>query len=226
MYKIFIVEDDPVLGSALERQLSHRGYQVWLVRDFQNILTQFEAYQPHLVLLDVSLPFFDGFYWCGEIRRISQAPILFLTCAGDDVNLVMAVNEGADDLIPKPFRMEAVLAKIQAVLRRAYSFGGQQELVRYEDISLNPGRGIVSCGQAKVQLTKNESQILQILLESRGEIVPRESMMRSLWEDESFIDENTLTVNVARLRKKLKETGIRPFIGTQKGIGYFVRAGA
>lgn len=226
MYKIFIVEDDPVFGDALERQLSHRGYQVRLAKDFQNILAQFEAYQPHLVLLDVSLPFFDGFYWCGEIRRVSQTPILFLTCAGDEVNLVMAVNEGADDLIPKPFRIEAVLAKIQAMLRRAYSFGGQQDLVRYEDISLNPGRGVVCCGEAKVQLTKNESQILQMLLESRGEIVPRESIMKSLWEDESFIDENTLTVNVARLRKKLKEMGMRPFIGTQKGIGYFVRADA
>lgn len=226
MYKIFIVEDDPVLGAALERQLSRRGYQARRAGDFQNILAQFEDYQPHLVLLDVSLPYFDGFYWCGEIRRISQTPILFLTSAGDDLNLVLAVNEGADDLIPKPFRMEAVLAKIQAVLRRAYSFGAAQQLVRYEDISLNPGRGVVSCGQTQVQLTKNESQILQILLESRGEIVPRESMMKSLWEDESFIDENTLTVNVARLRKKLKETGIRPFIGTQKGIGYYVRAGA
>lgn len=226
MYRIFIVEDDPVFRDALEQQLSHRGYQVQSAKDFQNILTQFEAYQPHLVLLDVSLPFLDGFYWCGEIRRISQTPILFLTCASDEINLVMAVNQGADDLIPKPFRIEAVLAKIQAMLRRAYSFGGQQNLVRYEDISLNPSRGMVWRGEAKAQLTKNESRILQMLLESRGETVPRESMMRSLWEDESFIDENTLSVNVARLRKKLEELGLRSFIGTQKGIGYYVRTSA
>jgi len=226
MYKIFIVEDDPVFRESLSRQLSKRGYQVLLAENFQNILEQFEEYQPHLVLLDISLPFFDGYYWCGQIRRVSQTPILFLTCAGDEINLVIAVNQGADDLIPKPFRIETVLAKIQAVLRRAYCFGAQQNLVRFEDISLNPSQGRVWCGEAKAQLTKNESRILQMLLESRGETVPRESIMRSLWEDESFIDENTLTVNVARLRKKLEEMGLRSRIGTQKGIGYFVRTGA
>ncbi len=226
MYRIFIVEDDVVFREALSRQLSHRGYQVQLAEDFQDVLAQFEAYQPHLVLLDISLPFFDGYYWCEEIRRISQTPILFLTSASDDIHLIMAVNQGADDLIPKPFCMEAVLAKIQAVLRRVYSFGAQKNLVRFGDISLNPGQGTVWCGEAKAQLTKNESRILQMLLESRGEIVSRESIMRSLWEDESFIDENTLTVNVARLRKKLEEMGLRSLIGTQKGLGYFVRTGS
>ena len=226
MYRIFIVEDDVVFREALSRQLSHWGYQVQLAEDFQDVLAQFEAYQPHLVLLDISLPFFDGYYWCEEIRRISQTPILFLTSASDDIHLIMAVNQGADDLIPKPFCMEAVLAKIQAVLRRVYSFGAQKNLVRFGDISLNPDQGTVWCGEAKAQLTKNESRILQMLLESRGEIVSRESIMRSLWEDESFIDENTLTVNVARLRKKLEEMGLRSLIGTQKGLGYFVRTGA
>ena len=188
------------------------------------ILEQFEKFQPHLVLLDISLPFFDGYYWCRQIRRASQTPIIFLSSAGDDMNLVMAIQLGADDFIPKPFRIEVVLAKIQALLRRTYSFGARQSLVRYADVSLNPCNGKVWREDAFIELTRNESRILQILMEARGGAVTRESIIKSLWEDESFIDDNTLTVNVARLRKKLEQLGLPSFIKTRKGVGYFVRA--
>ena len=224
MHKILMIEDDTATRDALERHLSRWGYQVRAAKNFQNILEQLEAFHPHLVLLDISLPFFDGYYWCRQIRRASQVPILFLSSAGDDMNLVMAINLGADDFIPKPFRIEVVLAKIQAVLRRAYSFGMQQSLVQYGDVSLNPCEGKVWREDTLVELTRNETRILQVLMEARGGIVTRESIIKSLWEDESFVDDNTLTVNVARLRKKLEQLGLQSFIGTQKGVGYFVRA--
>ena len=223
MHKILMVEDDTAIRGALGRHLSRWGYQVQAAENFQNILEQFEEFQPHLVLLDISLPFFDGYYWCRQIRRASQTPIIFLSSAGDDMNLVMAIQLGADDFIPKPFRIEVVLAKIQALLRRTYSFGARQSLVRYADVSLNPCDRKVWREDAFIELTRNESRILQILMEARGGAVTRESIIKSLWEDESFIDDNTLTVNVARLRKKLEQLGLPSFIKTRKGVGYFVR---
>lgn len=223
MHKILMVEDDAAIRGALGRHLSRWGYQVQAAENFQNVLEQFEEFQPHLVLLDISLPFVDGYYWCRQIRRASQTPIIFLSSAGDDMNLVMAIQLGADDFIPKPFRIEVVLAKIQALLRRTYSFGARQSLVRYADVSLNPCDRKVWREDAFIELTRNESRILQILMEARGGAVTRESIIKSLWEDESFIDDNTLTVNVARLRKKLEQLGLPSFIKTRKGVGYFVR---
>ena len=168
MHKILMVEDDAAIRGALGRHLSRWGYQVQAAENFQNVLEQFEEFQPHLVLLDISLPFFDGYYWCRQIRRASQTPIIFLSSAGDDMNLVMAIQLGADDFIPKPFRIEVVLAKIQALLRRTYSFGARQSLVRYADVSLNPCDRKVWREDAFIELTRNESRILQILMEARG----------------------------------------------------------
>jgi DNA-binding response OmpR family regulator len=223
MYKILIVEDDRTIRDVLERQLVKWGYLVQAVDDFQGVLGAFEGFKPHLVLLDITLPFFNGYHWCEQIRKISQTPILFLSSASDDMNLVMAINLGADDFIAKPFNLDVVTAKIQALLRRAYSFGGEAHILQYGDVALNVGEAKLLYGTTVLELTKNESKILQLLLEAKGSIVTRDTIIRKLWDDESFVDDNTLTVNVARLRKKLVDIGLSDLISTKKGLGYFVK---
>lgn len=219
-YRILIVEDDPVITGVLERHLTKWGYLVQVVTAFDKVLEDFTACRPHLVLLDISLPFFNGYYWCGELRKISRTPILFLSSAGDDMNQVMALSLGADDFIPKPFSLEVVTAKIQAILRRAYSFGGDPEVLSRGGATLSLGDATLSYGESCVDLTKNEFKILQVLLEKGGGTVSRETLMEKLWETDSFIDDNTLTVNMARLRKKLEGMGLCGFIETKKGMGY------
>lgn len=224
MYRIFIVEDDETITGVLTRQLERWGYTVEAVADFAGVLEQFESFQPHLVLLDISLPFYSGYHWCGEIRKVSRAPILFLSSAGDELNQVMALSLGADDFVPKPFSLEVVTAKIQAMLRRAYSFGQDPAVLTHQDLTLNLGDASLTCGDTRVELTKNEFRILQVLLEQKGAVVPRDTLIRRLWESESYIDDNTLTVNIARLRKKLEELGRGDLIVTKKGLGYLVEA--
>ena len=223
MYRILIVEDDRAIRDVLERQLVKWGYLVQVVGDFQRVLDAFEEYKPHLVLLDITLPFFNGYHWCEQIRKISQTPILFLSSASDDMNLVMAINLGADDFIAKPFHLDVVTAKIQALLRRAYSFGGEAHILQYGDVALHIGEAKLLYGTTVLELTKNESKILQLLIEAKGSIVTRDTIMRKLWDDESFVDDNTLTVNVARLRKKLSDIGLSDLISTKKGLGYLVK---
>ena len=222
MYRILIVEDDSTITAVLKRTLEKWNYQVTAVGDFSRVLEQFEEDGPDLVLLDISLPFFDGYYWCGEIRRVSQVPIIFISSASDDMNLVMAVNMGADDFLAKPFKLEVVMAKIQALLRRTYAFGEQKTVLRVGDAVLNPGDGTLDVGSRKVELTKNELRILNMLMERKGTVVSRDDMIRQLWEHEDFIDDNTLTVNVTRLRRKLEGVGLSGFIETKKGLGYLV----
>lgn len=219
-YRILIVEDDLVITSVLERHLTKWGYLVQPVTAFDRVLEDFTAYSPHLVLLDISLPFFNGYYWCGELRKISRTPILFLSSAGDDMNQVMALSLGADDFISKPFSLEVVTAKIQAILRRAYSFAGDPEVLTRGGATLNLGDATLSYGESRVDLTRNEFKILQVLMEKGGGTVSREALMEKLWETDSFIDDNTLTVNMARLRKKLEGMGLCGFIETKKGLGY------
>ncbi len=224
MYRILIVEDDPTITEVLERQLTKWGYLIETVTDFGEVLEQFERYDPHLVLLDISLPFYNGYHWCTEIRKISQTPILFLSSSGDEMNLVMAINLGADDFICKPFHLEVVTAKIQAMLRRTYAFGSESSVIKLGDITLNMSESILVYGTERVELTKNEFKILQTLMESGGEVVARDKMIHKLWDTDSFIDDNTLTVNITRLRKKLEGIGLFDFIKTKKGIGYLVGA--
>lgn len=224
MYKIFVVEDDPAITQVLERQLTKWGYLVEAARDFQRVLEEFEAFQPHLVLMDISLPFYNGYHWCGEIRKVSEVPILFLSSAGDEMNLIMAINLGADDFVAKPFSLEVVTAKIQAMLRRAYSFGGEVNVIHWGDLSLNLGESALLYGEEKLELTKNECRILQTLMEAKGNAVPRDAIIQRLWESESFIDDNTLTVNVARLRRRLDSLGLGGLIATKKGVGYALEA--
>ena len=221
MYKILIVEDDPTICEVLLRQLTKWGYLIKPVQDFHAVMDTFEDYQPHLVLLDITLPFFNGYYWCEQIRKVSQTPIIFISSANDDMNLVMAINLGADDFIPKPFHLDVVTAKIQAILRRTYSFGTDVNVIQFGDVILKLGEAKLLYGSSMIELTKNEAKIIQILMEAKGAIVNREDIIKRLWDDESFIDDNTLTVNIARIRKKLAEIGLSAFISTKKGIGYF-----
>ena len=222
VYRIFIVEDDPVIAGAVQRHLEGWGYQVACAARFNDVLSEFAAYDPQLVLLDISLPFFNGYHWCREIRKVSQVPILFLTSAADDMNQVMAMEMGGDDLLAKPFHLQVLSAKVQAMLRRSYDFAGTAHLLSSGGAVLNVSDGTLTAHGRKVELTRNEYKILQLLMEHRGEIVSREAMMTRLWESDSFVDENTLTVNVTRLRKKLDGAGLPDLIRTRKGAGYLV----
>lgn len=220
MFRIFLVEDDPAISGVLERQLTAWNYQVGLVQDFQDLLGDFRTFQPHLVLLDISLPYRNGYHWCEEIRKISKVPILFLSSASDNLNLIMAVNLGGDDFLAKPFDLHVLLAKVQALLRRAYDFGAPEPTLEHRGAVLDPAAATLSYEGQRLSLTKNECRILQTLLEQKGKIVGRDALMQRLWETDSYVDENALTVNVARLRRKLEGAGLEDFITTKKGMGY------
>lgn len=222
MHRIFIVEDDAVIADVVERHLSGWGYQVRQCRDFEHVLEAFAAFDPQLVILDISLPFFNGYHWCRSIRQVSKVPILFLSSASDNMNIVMAVQMGGDDFVAKPFDLSVLTAKVQALLRRTYDFGPAAPLLECGGAVLNLSDASLTVGQARVELTKNEFRILRLLMEHRGEIVSREAIMTCLWASDSFVDDNTLAVNINRLRKKLAGAGLGDFIRTRKGVGYQV----
>ena len=220
MYRILIVEDDQTIAQALQKHLEAWGHCARCVQDFHNVLAEFTDYDPQLVLLDITLPFFNGFHWCEEIRKISKIPIIFISSASDNMNIIMAITQGGDDFIAKPFDLTVLAAKVQALLRRSYDFSGQSNLLRHQDAILNLSEATLLHGGKKVELTRNELKILQILFENSGHVVSRESMMTALWETDCFVDDNTLTVNIARLRKKLDDIGLKELITTKKGLGY------
>ncbi|MBD5463695.1 MAG: response regulator transcription factor [Lachnospiraceae bacterium] len=220
MFRILIVEDDHMISEKMKKHLEKWGYEVVCVTDFANVLQHFEQFAPQLVLMDIGLPFYNGYYWCGEIRKSSQIPIIFISSASDNMNIVMAVNMGGDDFIAKPFDLEVLAAKVQAILRRTYSFQNQPSVLEYKNILLNLSDMSLSCGERRLELTRNEFRILQILFENAGAVVTREGIMKRLWDDECFVDDNTLTVNMNRLRKRLEEAGINMVISTKKGVGY------
>lgn len=222
MYKVFLVEDDKTIAEAITQHLNKWGYETKIVNDFQRVLEEFLAFEPQIVLLDIGLPYFNGYHWCNEIRAQSKVPILFLSSADDNMNIVMALNLGGDDFVSKPFDLNVLTAKIQALLRRNYSFREEGHLLEYEGAVLNLNDATLTYREERIELTKNEYRILQCLMSRTGEIVSRSEIIRVLWEDDSFVDDNTLTVNVARLRKKLEEAGLRDYIRTKKGIGYMV----
>lgn len=222
MYKILIVEDDMMIAKTLSSHLEKWDYEVRYVKDFKNVMNDFLEFEPQLVLMDIILPLFNGFYWCTEIRKIAKTPIVFLSSASDNMNIVMAMNMGGDDFIEKPFDLNVVTAKVQAMLRRAYSFQGNLNVLEHQGLLLNLNDGIVSYKEKKAELTKNEFKILQVLMEHAGKIVTREELMTALWESDAFVDDNTLTVNVTRLRWKLAELAAVEFIKTKKGIGYII----
>mgnify|MGYP000952542626 CR=1 FL=1 len=223
MYRIFIVEDDAAIAQAVCEQAESWALEARCVSDFRRVAEEAAAYGPHLILLDISLPFFDGYHWCRQIRRTSRVPIIFLSSAADNMNIVMAMNMGADDFIAKPFDLNVLTAKVQAMLRRTYEFAGQSSLLERGGAILSANDTSVSYEGRRLELSKNEYRILQVLMQAGGAVVPRETLMQRLWESDSFVDENTLTVNVARLRKKLEGIGLTDYIATKKGLGYSVR---
>lgn len=222
MYKVLIVEDDRGIASAIARQAELWGLEVKTAQNFKNILEEFTQFAPQLVLLDISLPFYNGYHWCGEIRRVSKVPIIFISSAAENMNIVMAMNMGADDFIAKPFDLSVLMAKIQAMLRRTYDFSESAAILEHRGAMLNTGDGTLVFENEKIDLTKNEYRILSTLMENRGRIVSRERLMQRLWESDSFVDENTLTVNINRLRKKLAGVGLSDFITTKFGVGYVI----
>ena len=222
MYKILIIEDDMVIAKTMKDHLQSWGYHVEYVTDFEKVMAQFASFNPQLVLLDIKLPYINGFTLCSEIRKVSKVPIIFISSAADNMNIVMAINMGGDDFIAKPFDLNVLTSKVQALLRRAYDFTGTSYLLEHRGAVLNTSDGTLHYNGQTVDLTKNELKILHILLENKGKTVSRDDLMNRLWATDSFIDDNTLTVNVNRLRKKLETINLIDFIKTKKGIGYLV----
>lgn len=220
MYKIFMVEDDEIIARSIREHLQAWNYDVCCVEDFSNVVAEFVRFDPQLVLMDITLLFFNGYHWCSEIRKISKVPVIFLSSAADNMNIVMAVNMGADDFIPKPFDLEVLTVKIQAMLRRSYDFAGTGSMLEHKGAILNLNETTLTYQEQKIELTKNEFRILEILMENKEKVVSRETLMTKLWESDNYVDENTLSVNVNRLRKKLEALGLEEFILTKKGIGY------
>ncbi len=221
-YKILIVEDDEAIARMEQEHLQKWDYSVHCVQDFRQIVADVAAFKPDLILMDVKLPYYNGFYWCAEIRKFSKIPIVFVSSADDDMNIVMAMDMGGDDFISKPFTLPVLTAKINAMLRRSYSFKGQVNVLEHKKLRLNLSDGTILYEGNSAELSRNELRILQLLMENAGEMVARDTIIMQLWESESFIDDNTLTVNVARIRKKLKDIGADDYIVTKKGIGYLV----
>ena len=223
MYRIMIIEDDQTMAETIKKQIESWGNHGICVEDFQNVIPEFVKCDPHLVLVDIMLPFYNGYYWCTEIRKISNVPVIFLSSASDNMNIVMAMNMGGDDFIPKPVDLNVLMAKLQAVLRRAYDMGGKIPVLEHKGAVLNLNDASLTYQGRRIELTKNDFRILQMLLENKGKVVSRERLMERLWETDSFVDENTLTVNVNRLRKKLDAAGLDNFIATKIGIGYIIK---
>ena len=222
MYRILLIEDDFALSSAIEKTLSDYGHEVRTILDFRHVTEKFTEYKPHLVLLDIMLPYYNGYHWCGEIRKISNVPIVFLSSASDNMNIVTAIGLGGDDFISKPVDPIVLNAKVQAVLRRAYEIRENGRTPEFHGAMLNSGDASVIFGDKHIELTKNELRIMQILLENKGRIVSRDDLMNALWQSDLYVEENTLTVNVARLRKKLSENGLNDVIVTKPGSGYMI----
>lgn len=220
MYRILVVEDDEKIGAGIVNHLSKWGYEARGIENFDKVSSEFVHFDPHLVLMDITLPFYNGYYWCGEIRKISKVPIIFLSSASDNMNIVMAMNVGADDFVAKPFDLDVLMAKVHALLRRSYDFSGTHSVIEHRGAILNLKDATFLYDSMQIDLTKNEYKILLTLLENKGKVVSREKLMEKLWESDSFVDENTLSVNVARLRKKLDEIGLKDYIVTKKGMGY------
>lgn len=220
MYRILIVEDDEIIARSLKRHLESWDYEAVTVTDFSNVMAEFTACAPQLVLMDIKLPFYNGYHWCTEIRKVSKVPVIFVSSASDNMNIVMAVNMGGDDFIAKPFDLDVLTVKIQAMLRRTYDFTGQSTVLEHGGAFLNLTEATLLFGEQKVELTKNELKILQVLMENKEKVVSRDTLMTRLWQSDSYVDENTLSVNVNRLRKKLESIGLNDFILTKKGIGY------
>ncbi|KAJ51261.1 DNA-binding response OmpR family regulator [Clostridium tetanomorphum] len=223
MFKIMIVEDDLKIRNIILENLKKWNFQGLYVEDFNEVFSDFAKYQPDLILMDINLPCFDGFYWCNKIREVSKVPIIFVSSRDTNMDIIMSVNMGGDDFIQKPFSLDVLMAKINALLRRTYSYSNiESNVIENNGVVLNLKDCNLIYNEHKIELTKNEFKIIYILMKENGEVVSRDKIMRLLWKDESFVDDNTLTVNINRLRKKLSEIGLNDFIQTKKGQGYII----
>lgn len=223
MAKIMIVEDERTIRNILVEELRKGHFETVSTTDFTQVLEEFKRELPHLVLLDIYLPVFDGYYWCQKIREVSKVPIIFISSRNTNMDMITAMNMGADDYITKPFQMDVLIAKVNALLRRSYNYSEiGNEVMSYNGITLNVDNGNMEINGQTVELSKNEYRLLYILMKKHGKILTREKLLRALWEDERFVDDNTLTVNVNRLRKKIEEAGIHGYIETKIGHGYIV----
>ncbi len=223
MYRILIVEDDTTISSIMRDKLDKWGYEALIVKDFGQVFMEYTTARPHLVLMDINLPYYDGFYWCAKIRQVSGVPIVFISSRDTDGDKIRAITHGGDDYIEKPFSLDLLVAKVQAVLRRTYSYTDLNlNILQYKDMMVNMEDLRVFYKGNEVNLTPNECRILSMLVRSGGKIITRSRLIKALWDDESFVDDNTLTVNVNRLRKKLREAGLFNCIQTVKGEGYML----
>ena len=223
MKEILLIEDDFDLAKQLSLSLSKWGFSVDLIDDFNNIREEFIDKKPRLVIMDVNLPYYDGFYWCEKIREISKVPIIFLSSRDSNMDLIMGINNGGDDYITKPFSIEVLITKINAILRRSYDYVSLDSIIYYKDTILDMEKCTFKYEDNIIDLTKNEMKILSVLIKNKGKVVSRDKIMMSLWNDDEFVSDNTLTVNVTRLRSRLKdELELNDFIKTKKGIGYMI----
>ena len=223
MYRILIVEDDKGIADAIQVQARMWDLQARCVGSFRDVMEEFSAFDPHLVLLDITLPFFNGYLWCSRIRQVSKVPIIFISSASDIMNIIMAMNMGTDDFIAKPFDGSVLMAKVNALLRRTYDFTGAVTILQHRGAILNTADNTLTFEGSEIPLSKNEYRILLTLMENKGRVVSRERLMEKLWQTDSFVDENTLSVNVGRLRRKLDAAGLTDFIETKFGVGYLVK---
>lgn len=224
MYKILIIEDEEKISEMLKERLIQYGYSAVIINDFDNILGEFEIHKPDLVLLDINLPKYDGFYWCKEIRRKSNIPIIFVSARFSDMDQVLAIEKGGDDYIIKPFSFDVLLVKIKSLLRRTY---GEYKLdedntIEKSGLILNKDKNIISFNNKDIELTNKEFRLLELLLKNIGKIVTREELLEELWDDVNFVDDNTLSVNITRIRKQLSKINIKDAIVTKRGIGYIL----
>lgn len=222
MYRILIIEDDLHIAEGIKERLKQWDYEAEAIHNFREVMQEFVSFQPHLVLLDITLPFYDGYHWCQKIRSVSSTPIIFISSATDRMNMIMAMNLGADDFISKPFDQDVLIAKIQALLRRTYDFSNDSQLLEIKGATLNLNDQTITYEGRHIDLSRNEFLILSVLVRNKGNTVSREKLMNALWQTDSFVDENTLSVNVNRLRKKLDSAGLKDLITTKFGIGYII----
>ena len=223
MYKIFIVEDDKGIADGIVNCLGNWGMEGRAVSDFMKVIEEVNEYEPHLIIMDITLPYMGGYHWCQEIRKTSSVPIIFISSATDNMNIIMAINMGADDFIPKPVDAMVLNAKVNAILRRTYEITSNSQTVDFYGATLHLSDYTVTYSGKRTELTKNEFRILQILLDNRGKIVSRDTLMTHLWQNDIYVEENTLTVNMSRLRRKLEDSGLAGVIITKPGAGYIIK---
>ena len=221
MKKILIIEDDEAIRNELKTFLCRYNYDTLVVEKFENIIEEIKKENADIILLDINLPIFDGFYICREIRKNSNVPIIIVTSRDSDIDELMSMNLGADDFITKPYNTQILLARINSVLKIVYSKEVQESMV-YKDLVLNLSNGTISYKDNTLNLTKNEIKILSYLIKNKGKIISRENLMEYLWNDDFFVDDNTLSVNITRLRKKIESIGLKNPIETRRGLGYIM----